>query len=113
MERLTERINGVVVYTQGKYTNTTAGEMTSDDVRKVLAKLCEYEDKEHMTNADRIRNFSDEELAEFLHNIGSYVEDGEPLIDIFAGEEKTTISDDFGSIKEWLQAEVKEGDTDE
>lgn len=44
-----------------------------------------YEPK---TNADKIRNFSDEELADFLHNIGSYVEDGEPLIDIFVGEEK-------------------------
>ena len=61
------------------------------------------------TNADRIRNMTYEELADFLHNIGSYVEDGEPLIDIFVGEEKTTISDNFGSIKEWLQAEVKEG----
>lgn len=62
-----------------------------------------------MTNADRIRNMTYAELADFLHNIGSYVEDGEPLIDIFVGEEKTTISDNFGSIKEWLQAEVKEG----
>ena len=110
MRRLTERINGVIVYTQGKYANTIAGEMTSSDVRNVLEKLCEYEDKEHMTNADRIRNMTDEELADMLHNIGSYAEDGEPLIDIFVGEEKTTISDDFGSIKEWLQAEVKEGD---
>ena len=65
---------------------------------------------EPKTNADRIRNMSDEELADFLHNIGSYVEDGEPLIDIFVGEEKTTISDNFGSIKEWLQSEVKEGE---
>ena len=63
-----------------------------------------------MTNADRIRNMSDADLADMLHNIGSYVEDGEPLIDIFVGEEKTTMSDDFGSIIEWLQAEVKEGE---
>ena len=66
-----------------------------------------------MTNADRIRNMSDADLADMLHNIGSYVEDGEPLIDIFVGEEKTTMSDDFGSIIEWLQAEVKEGAEDE
>ena len=72
-------------------------------------ECCEPEEKK-MTNADRIRNMSDGELADMLHNIGSYAEDGEPLIDIFVGEEKTTISDDFGSIKEWLQAEVKEGD---
>lgn len=72
-----------------------------------------YARSKKQTNADRIRNMSDEELADFLHNIGSYVEDGEPLIDIFVGEEKTTISDNFGSIKEWLQAEVKEGGADE
>lgn len=75
-------------------------------------ECCEPEEKK-MTNADRIRNMTDEELADFLHNIGSYVEDGEPLIDIFVGEEKTTISDNFGSIKEWLQAEVKEGNSHE
>lgn len=73
-------------------------------------ECCEPEEKK-MTNADRIRNMTDDELADMLHNIGSYVEAGEPLIDIFVDEEKTTISDDFGSIKEWLQAEVKEGDS--
>ena len=72
-----------------------------------------YARSKKQTNADRIRNMTDEELADMLHNIGSYVEDGEPLIDIFVGEEKTTMSDDFGSIIEWLQAEVKEGKADE
>ena len=69
-----------------------------------------YARNKKQTNADRIRNMSDADLADMLHNIGSYVEDGEPLIDIFVGEEKTTMSDDFGSIIEWLQAEVKEGE---
>ena len=87
----------------------TEEEVAKIDCDKVLIKL----KPKPMTNADRIRNMSDADLADMLHNIGSYVEDGEPLIDIFVGEEKTTMSDDFGSIIEWLQAEVKEGAEDE
>ena len=47
MSRLTKRIdNEVVVYTLGKYEDTTAGEMESSDVRTVLRALAQYEDKE-------------------------------------------------------------------
>ena len=111
MRRLTERINGVIVYTQGKYANTTAGEMTSSDVRNVLEKLCEYEDKEHMTNADRIRNMTDEELAEWIHNISHDNEAGEPNVCIYDldKEEEIVLYDSYGDLLEWLQAEVKEG----
>ena len=59
------------------------------------------------TNADRIRAMSDEELADLLHNIGSYVEDEEPLIDIYIGESKTTLDDGFGFILEWLQSKAE------
>ena len=69
--------------------------------------------EEPKTNADRIRHMTDEELAEMLHNIGSYVEGGEPKIDIWLGEDMSTLSDDYGNILEWLQAEVKEGGADE
>lgn len=60
-----------------------------------------------MTNADRIRAMSDEDLADLLHNIGSYVEDEEPLIDIYIGESKTTLDDSFGFILEWLQSKAE------
>ena len=52
MERLTKRIpvpkeeRKVVVFTQGKYSDTIPAEMTHDDIRKVLLKLAEYEDLE-------------------------------------------------------------------
>lgn len=50
MGRLTKRISigneEVIVYTKGEYTNTTAGEMRSSDVREVMRKLAEYEDLE-------------------------------------------------------------------
>ena len=63
--------------------------------------------KYNYTNADRIRAMSDEELADLLHNIGSYVEDEEPLIDIYIGESKTTLDDSFGFILEWLQSKAE------
>ena len=47
MERLTRVIKGygndVIVYTHGKYTDTTAGEMEYKDVRNVMKHLCDYE----------------------------------------------------------------------
>lgn len=72
------------------------------------SKKKDAENQERKTNADRIRAMSDEELAEMLHNIGSYVEDGNPLIDIWIGEKKTTLDDSVGFIKEWLQSESEE-----
>lgn len=50
MSRLTRRISAgneeVIFYTKGEYTDTTAGEMRSSDVREVMRKLAEYEDLE-------------------------------------------------------------------
>ena len=59
------------------------------------------------TNADRIRNMSDEELAELLHSISPYVEDGEPLIDIYIGENVSKLDDSHRDILEWLQSEAE------
>lgn len=64
----------------------------------------EYKPK---TQADKIRSMSDEELADMLHNIGSYVENGEPLIDIYIGEDKSTVDDSFEFILDWLQSEAE------
>lgn len=44
MERLTEKIKDVIVYTKGDYDNTLAVEMKTSDVAIVLKRLCEYED---------------------------------------------------------------------
>lgn len=47
MERLTKVINAcgktVVVYTHGKYEDTTAGEMENEDIRNVMKRLSDYE----------------------------------------------------------------------
>ena len=48
MERLTKVINvcgkTVVVYTRGKYEDTTTGEMRHEDIRNVMRRLSDYED---------------------------------------------------------------------
>ena len=48
MERLTKRLGskGTVVFTQGKYEETIPSEMTVNETRIVLKKLCDYEDLE-------------------------------------------------------------------
>ena len=57
-----------------------------------------------ITNADRIRNMSDEELAEFLCEV---YDDDESCGKFINGIVIPYYCEN--SIKEWLQAEVKEG----
>ena len=56
------------------------------------------------TNADRIRNMSDEEMAEFFHIIDHFWHDDEYLVN-FGDDE--TIHDTKENILEWLQSEVE------
>lgn len=69
--------------------------------------------KEHfkpMTNADRIRNMSDEELAEFLLEVNSTIQHC-MIYDCKYEDEREGLCKDC--FLEWLQAEVKEGGEDE
>ena len=59
------------------------------------------------TNADMIRNMSDEELAIFIHNVSAYSEDEEPIIDVCIRETHTTLYNDYVDILEWLQSEAE------
>ena len=59
------------------------------------------------TNADRIRNMSDEELTIFIHNVSTYSEDEEPIIDVCIGEAHTTLYNDYVDILEWIQSEAE------
>lgn len=81
----------------------------SYDIDKVLKwqKECFEIVKKKETNADRIRNMSDEELARFIRNISVYSEDEEPIIDVCIGETHTTLYNDYGDILEWLQSEAE------
>lgn len=73
-----------------------------------------YARSKKQTNADRIRNMTDEELAEWIHNISHDNEAEEPNVCIYDldKEEEIVLYDSYGDLLEWLQAEVKEGDSD-
>ena len=86
----------------------TEEEVAKIDCDKVLIKL----KPKLTTNADRIRNMTDEELAEFLQRI-AYGCKGRK--DSTFCEECPLFECTFCNeicIGKWLQAEVKDGDTD-
>lgn len=61
------------------------------------------------TNADRIRNMSDEKLAEWLTNICCFEKNEEPYKSIYNldTEKEEEIHDSYGSLLEWLQSEAE------
>lgn len=92
MERLTK------TYSDGSFgvaDNLPCGENSYTFKNLLIRKLGEYEDLEEQgrhTNADRIRNMSDEELAEFLITF------------------KNTFGEEYEgetSCMEWLQSEAE------
>lgn len=64
---------------------------------------------EPITNADRIRNMSDEELADWLHNMCDFEKNEEPYKSIYNldTEKEEEIYDSYGSLLEWLQSEAE------
>lgn len=77
-----------------------------------IERECEYCDT--MTNADKIRNMSNEELAEWLHNMTQFFNDDDkdeldPMISIFDLDKECEVEvrDSYGDLLEWLQKEVE------
>ena len=72
---------------------------------------CKEYKPDYMTNADRIRSMSDEELAEWLTNMCNFInpEDEEPYKSIYNidTEKEETVHDSYGSIMDWLQSKVE------
>lgn len=62
------------------------------------------------TNADRIRNMSDEELAEWIHNMCDFEKDEEPYKSIYNldTEKEEEIHDSYGDLLKWLQSEAEQ-----
>lgn len=59
------------------------------------------------TNACRIKNMTNEELAEFLNNICTDFENEEPILSVCLGEDcDIQIGDNYGDIKKWLESEI-------
>ena len=116
MSELLQRIANYFVY-QYKGNDKVAPkmDMSVDDLRNIVVlhvEKCKLEAELRnlqyvKTNADRIRNMSDEELARFIQNISVYSEDEEPIIDVCIGETHTTLYNDYGDILEWLQSEAE------
>lgn len=61
------------------------------------------------TNADRIRNMSDEDLAEWLTNMCDFEKNEEPYKSIYNldTEHEEEIHDSYGDLLKWLQSEAE------
>ena len=61
------------------------------------------------TNADRIRNMTDEELAEWLTNMCNFEKNEEPYKSIYNldTEKEEEIHDSYGDLLKWLQSEAE------
>lgn len=85
---------------------------SSYSLKTVLGFIDEYfeiaESKEQ-TNADRIRNMTDEELAEWLHNMYDFEKDEELYKSIYNldTEKEEEIHDSYGDLLKWLQSEAE------
>lgn len=78
----------------------------NDDPDMELERECSH--YKAMTNADMIRSMTDEELAEWLHNIAQFEDDEqEPMVSIYDldNECETDIHDSYGDLLNWLQKE--------
>ena len=61
-----------------------------------------------MTNFERIKAMSIEEMAEFLTNIDTDIYDEEVFFSCCLGDNNDIeICDTYGDIKEWLESEVE------
>ena len=73
-----------------------------------VASIQNYKTNEH-TNADRIRNMSDEELADWLNNMCDFEKDEEPYKSIYnlKTEKDEEIHGSYGDLLSWLQSEAE------
>lgn len=85
---------------------------SSYNLKIVLEFIDEYfeiVESDRQTNADRIRNMSDEELADWLHNMCDFEKDEEPYKSIYNldTEKEEKIHDSYGDLLNWLQSEAE------
>jgi hypothetical protein len=91
---------------------------SSYNLKTVLEFIGEYfeiVESDRQTNSDRIRNMSDEELAEWIHNMCDFEKDEEPYKSIYNldTEQEEEIHDSYGDLLKWLQSEVKVEESEE
>lgn len=81
---------------------------SSYDLKIVLGYIDEYFEivkSDNHTNADRIRNMSDEELGDLLQSVNSGAENGNPFISLCVDDNEITMN--FSDIYEWLQLKAE------
>lgn len=91
------------------YTNLNTGVSVSyGEAINILSDMVMDNDSKQ-TNADRIRNMSNEELAEWIHNMCEFEKDEEPYRSIYNldTEQEEEIHDSYGDLLEWLQSEAE------
>ena len=99
-----------VQYQKSEYTGCNNCKHTNVDARDYPCNECKnaiitFDHYKPMTNADRIRNMSDEELAELIHTNNFICAEM---------QENTKCQIECKKcLLQWLQAEVKEGGEDE
>lgn len=85
---------------------------SSYDLKIVLGYIDEYFEivkSDKQTNADKIRNMSDEELAGWLTNMCDFEKNEEYYKSIYNldTEKEEEIHDSYGDLLKWLQSEAK------
>lgn len=85
---------------------------SSYNLKIVLEFIDEYfeiVENDKQTNADKIRNMSDEELAEWIHNMCDFEKNEEPYKSIYNldTEQEDEIRDSYGDLLNWLQSEAE------
>lgn len=83
--------------------NTKCGTCAIQRQKPICNSCMNYHFYRPMTNAQKIRSMTDEELAEFLYDTNHYFENNEYLVR-FGGE---IVQDEEISILDWLQSEVE------
>lgn len=86
---------------------------SSCDLKSVLSDIDTYfeivENNDKHTNADRIRNMSDNELADWLNNMCDFEKNGEPYKSIYNLDtyEDEEVHKSYGDLLNWLQTEAE------
>ena len=74
-----------------------------------IIRRIEKDTQSTKTNAERIRNMTDDELAEWLTNMCDFEKNGESYKSIYnlGTEEEEEIHDSYGDLLKWLQSEAE------
>lgn len=79
-------------------------ENLSEEQKEAATELFALKKSFVLTNADRIRSMTDEELAEWLHNIQPFEKNDDYYISMAGeGEQEIYIRDSYGDILEWMK----------